>query len=101
MKLCIQTDSRAAVAILEDTDLRCHRHSSLVDPFCVLKSQDWKVSIHHIYREDNNANDYLVNFGHHLELETHVFPFPDNSLLYWLRFDLVGASLSWLVNNTS
>ncbi|CAN1759332.1 Putative ribonuclease H protein At1g65750 [Linum perenne] len=29
-KLCIQTDSRAAVAILENDDLHGHRHSSLV-----------------------------------------------------------------------
>ncbi|CAN1141513.1 hypothetical protein LINPERPRIM_LOCUS25540, partial [Linum perenne] len=60
-----------------------------------------EVSIHHIYCEANNAADYLANLGHQLELWTHVFPVPNNSLMYWLRFDFVGAGLPRLVNNIS
>ncbi|CAN1254851.1 hypothetical protein LINPERPRIM_LOCUS8788 [Linum perenne] len=38
-KLCIQTDSKAAISLIRD---------------------DWEVTIHHIYREANNSTDYLA-----------------------------------------
>ncbi|CAN1140797.1 hypothetical protein LINPERHAP1_LOCUS15951 [Linum perenne] len=37
-KLCIQTDSRAVVTIIEEKESRSHRHSSLVEQFQDLKS---------------------------------------------------------------
>ncbi|CAN1151683.1 Putative ribonuclease H protein At1g65750, partial [Linum perenne] len=80
-------DSRADVAILEDSASRCHRHSSLVDQFHDLKCREWEVSIHHIFREANHAADFMANLGHNLDLGTHVFQVPVNSLLYWLRHD--------------
>ncbi|CAN1127323.1 hypothetical protein LINPERPRIM_LOCUS29560, partial [Linum perenne] len=69
-KLCIQTDSWAAVAILEDFASLCHRHSSLVDQFHDLKCREWEVSIHHIFREANHAADLwpilvrILTLGH-------------------------------------
>ncbi|CAN1130924.1 Putative ribonuclease H protein At1g65750 [Linum perenne] len=79
-KLCIQTDSKAAVSIL---------------------NRDWEVSIHHIFREANCAADYLANLGHTLDMGLHVFSFPDSSLLYWLRYDLIGVCLPRYFNNNS
>ncbi|CAN1146436.1 Putative ribonuclease H protein At1g65750 [Linum perenne] len=79
-KLNIQTDSRAAVAILQNESETTHRH---------------------IFREANFAADYLANFGHNLDLGTHVFLYPDTALLYWLRYDLVGISTPRLINNNS
>ncbi|CAN1325899.1 Putative ribonuclease H protein At1g65750, partial [Linum perenne] len=99
-KLCIQTDSRAAVAILEKDDLHGHRHSALVEQFRALKGRAWDVSIKHIYREANNAADYLANFGHHLDLGFHVFSSPVSPLLYWLRYDLVGGCSPRSINIT-
>ncbi|CAN1199163.1 Putative ribonuclease H protein At1g65750 [Linum perenne] len=100
-KLMIQTDSRAAVEILpNDSDL-AHRHASLVEQFRSLRNRDWVISTHHVYREANFAADYLANIGHDLHLGTHVFLYPDNQLLYWLRYDLMGVSTPRLINNTS
>ncbi|CAN1135121.1 hypothetical protein LINPERPRIM_LOCUS15713 [Linum perenne] len=53
-KLAIQTGFRAAVALIVDSTFRRHRHVNLVDHF---QSED-------------------------LDLGTHVFSIPDNSLLY-------------------
>ncbi|CAN1219920.1 Putative ribonuclease H protein At1g65750 [Linum perenne] len=79
-KLNIQTDSRAAVAILQNESETTHRH---------------------IYREANSVADYLANLGHSLDLGTHVFLYPDSALLYWLRYDLLGVSTPRLINNIS
>ncbi|CAN1743013.1 Putative ribonuclease H protein At1g65750 [Linum perenne] len=90
-KLSIQTDSRAAVALLTAVDDRPHRHASLVQQFHELRMRDWEVKIHHIYREANYAADYMANLGQSLDLGIHVSLNPDNSLLYWLRYDLIGV----------
>ncbi|CAN1786317.1 Putative ribonuclease H protein At1g65750 [Linum perenne] len=98
-KLCIQSDSKAAVSILSNVDNLDHRHASLVEKFQALKNRDWEVSINHIFREANNAADYLAKLGHDLALGTHVFLYPDSNLLYWLSFDLVGSCLPRFINN--
>ncbi|CAN1251253.1 hypothetical protein LINPERPRIM_LOCUS7672 [Linum perenne] len=64
-----------------------------------MKSRDWKVTIHHIYREANNAADYLTNLGHELDTGTHVFLTPDSNYFYWLRYDLIGVFLPRAINN--
>ncbi|CAN1154631.1 Putative ribonuclease H protein At1g65750 [Linum perenne] len=99
-KLMIQTDLRAAVAIMTNESDRAHRHATLVEQFCSLKNREWDVLIHHVYREANFAADYLANIGHDLDLGTHVFLYPDTKLLYWLRYDLMGVYTSRLINNT-
>ncbi|CAN1846003.1 Putative ribonuclease H protein At1g65750 [Linum perenne] len=98
-RLCIQTDSRAAVALLSSSDGRLHRHANLVEQFSDLRNRDWEVTIHHIFREANSAADYLANLGHSFDLGCHVVEVPDNTLMYWLRYDLIGVCTPRLVNN--
>ncbi|CAN1761170.1 Putative ribonuclease H protein At1g65750, partial [Linum perenne] len=100
-KLSIQTDSRAAVALLTAEDDRLHRHASLVQQFHELRMRDWDVKIHHIYREANYAADYMANMGQSLGLGVHVSDNPDNSLLYWLRYDLIGVCEPRAIFNTT
>ncbi|CAN1776257.1 Putative ribonuclease H protein At1g65750 [Linum perenne] len=100
-RLCIQTDSQAAVLLLTSNDNRPHRHMSLVEQFLDWRNRDWEVTIQHVYREANNAADYLANLGHSLVLGSHVFQSPDNTLLYWLRYDLIGVSTPRTINNMS
>ncbi|CAN1788615.1 Putative ribonuclease H protein At1g65750, partial [Linum perenne] len=99
-RLCIQTDSRAAVALLSSNDGRFHQHANLVEQFIDLKNRDWEVIIHHIYREANCVADYLANLGHSFDLGTHVVEAPDNTLLYWLRYDLIGVCTPRFINTT-
>ncbi|CAN1150724.1 hypothetical protein LINPERPRIM_LOCUS18040 [Linum perenne] len=56
--------------------------------------------IHHIYREASNAADYLANLGHNFDLGTHVCQIPNNTLLYWFRYDLIGVCTPRSINNT-
>ncbi|CAN1124995.1 Putative ribonuclease H protein At1g65750 [Linum perenne] len=41
-------------------------------------------------REANNAADFLANMGHDLDLGISMFSFPCNTLMEWIRYDLVG-----------
>ncbi|CAN1762396.1 Putative ribonuclease H protein At1g65750 [Linum perenne] len=100
-KLCVQTDTRAAVSLLEDSVGWSHRHSSLVDLFHSLKNRDWEITIYHIYLELNNVADFLASLAHDLDLGTHVFPFADNNLPYWLIYDQIGVCLPRSINNIS
>ncbi|CAN1161710.1 Putative ribonuclease H protein At1g65750 [Linum perenne] len=100
-KLRIQTDSVSAVQLLTDMRGLLHKHSNLVNLFQDYKSRPWEVSIEHIFREANNAADFLANSGHQLDLGTTVFDLPCPTLLNWLRYDLISVCLPRRVNNIS
>ncbi|CAN1136796.1 Putative ribonuclease H protein At1g65750 [Linum perenne] len=98
-RLRMQTDSKAAVALLSKPINGNNQHASLIEQFSEISSRDWQVSIHNIYREANCAADHLANLGHSLDLGIHVFKSPVVSLQYWLRFDLVGCCTPRLIYN--
>ncbi|CAN1192031.1 Putative ribonuclease H protein At1g65750, partial [Linum perenne] len=54
-RLCIQTDSQAAVLLLTSNDGRLYRHMSLVEQFLDWRNRDWEVLIQHVYCEANNV----------------------------------------------
>ncbi|CAN1776729.1 Putative ribonuclease H protein At1g65750 [Linum perenne] len=100
-RLRIQTDSKAAVAMLSKPNNVNSQHANLIEQFYELSSRDWQISVQHIYREANCAADHLASLGHAFDLGIHVFDFPVVSLQYWLRFDLVGSCTSRSVLNTT
>ncbi|CAN0870121.1 Putative ribonuclease H protein At1g65750 [Linum grandiflorum] len=63
--------------------------------------RNWEVNLSHIYREANNAADYLANFGHSLNYGLHIFDTPDRDLSHWIYYDLVGVSLPRLVRTSN
>ncbi|CAN1798021.1 Putative ribonuclease H protein At1g65750 [Linum perenne] len=50
-RLKIQTNSKAAVALLSKSMVGNNQYASLIEQFSELCSRDWLVSIHHIYHE--------------------------------------------------
>ncbi|CAN1152978.1 hypothetical protein LINPERHAP2_LOCUS19090 [Linum perenne] len=52
-KLCIQSDSKAAVQMVSNLGSTNNQHASLIEQFSELSSRDWQVSIYHIYHEAN------------------------------------------------
>ncbi|CAN0885727.1 Putative ribonuclease H protein At1g65750 [Linum grandiflorum] len=70
-RIRVQSDSRTAIAIF---------------------AKDSELDHQHIYREANNAADYLANFGHSLSFGMHIFDSPDRGLSHWLHYDLIGVS---------
>ncbi|CAN0866712.1 Putative ribonuclease H protein At1g65750 [Linum grandiflorum] len=91
-RIQVQSDSRAAIAILaKDSELN-HHHAALVLQFKELRSRQSEVQLSHIYREANNATDYLANLGHSFSYGLHLFDLPDRGLSHWLHYDLIGVS---------
>ncbi|CAN1828606.1 Putative ribonuclease H protein At1g65750, partial [Linum perenne] len=97
-KVAIQTDSAAAVAMLQAGGRPTHRHAALVAEFQAIRARQWEVYIAHIFREANCSADYLANLGHSLWFGVHVFYYPVSSLADWLRYDLVGVALPRFVS---
>ncbi|CAN1225592.1 Putative ribonuclease H protein At1g65750, partial [Linum perenne] len=90
-KLLVQSDSKAAVAILQKEDTN-HQHAILVSEFIEFKSRRWDCSITHVFREANYGADYLANLGHTFCFGLHLISQPDSVLAHWLRFDLFGVA---------
>ncbi|CAN0922601.1 Putative ribonuclease H protein At1g65750 [Linum grandiflorum] len=91
-RIQVQSDSMAAIAILaKDSELN-HHHAALVLQFKELCSRQWEVKLSHIYRETNNAADYLANLVHSFSYGLHLFDLPDRGLSHWLHYDLIGVS---------
>ncbi|CAN1320736.1 Putative ribonuclease H protein At1g65750 [Linum perenne] len=76
-KVEVQIDSQAVVAIL---------------------LKDWELKVKHIYREANQAADYLANKGHRLARGYHSVPLLDCNLVYYIRHDCMGISVPRLVH---
>ncbi|CAN1237427.1 hypothetical protein LINGRAPRIM_LOCUS1874 [Linum grandiflorum] len=56
----------AGIAIFTNDSALDHQHAALVMQFKELCNRQWEVHLSHIYREANNAADYLANLGHSL-----------------------------------
>ncbi|CAN0913132.1 hypothetical protein LINGRAHAP2_LOCUS27737 [Linum grandiflorum] len=48
--------------------------------FCSLRNSVAVIQISHIYREANNAADYLANLSYSFSYEMHLFDSPDRGL---------------------
>ncbi|CAN0914226.1 Putative ribonuclease H protein At1g65750 [Linum grandiflorum] len=96
-RIRVHSDSRAAIAIFANDSEFDHQHAALVMQFKELCRRQWEVQISHIYREANNAADYLANLGHSFSYGIHLFDTPDRGLSHWLHYDLIGVSTPRLV----
>ncbi|CAN0906462.1 Putative ribonuclease H protein At1g65750 [Linum grandiflorum] len=63
-RIKVQSDSTAVIAIFINDSALEHQHAVLVMHFKEFCSRQWEVHLSHIYREANNAADYLANLGH-------------------------------------
>ncbi|CAN0898130.1 Putative ribonuclease H protein At1g65750 [Linum grandiflorum] len=75
---------------------RIQVHSDSMAAISIL-AKDSELGHQHIYREANNAADYLANLGHSLSYGLHFFDSPDRCLSHWLHYDIIGVSLPRLV----
>ncbi|CAN1140362.1 Putative ribonuclease H protein At1g65750 [Linum perenne] len=98
-KLRIQTDSKVAISLLSDPSRQNNQHEGLILQFHRLCQLNWEVEIEHIYCEANFSANYLANLGHFVPFGVVSFSVPDNCLVKWLRYDLLGVSLPRSVLN--
>ncbi|CAN0919583.1 hypothetical protein LINGRAHAP2_LOCUS31542 [Linum grandiflorum] len=76
---------------------RIQVHSDSMAAITIL-AKDSELDHQHIYREENNAADYLANLRHSLTYGMHLFDFPDRGLSHWFHYDLIGIFLPRLIS---
>ncbi|CAN1845141.1 Putative ribonuclease H protein At1g65750 [Linum perenne] len=92
-------DSKAVIAIILDKDQSIdHSHALEVLEFRDWAARNWDLRLKHIYREANQAADYLANIGHSLQRGCHSIPLSDCNLAYHVRSDCMGIYVPRLVN---
>ncbi|CAN0903373.1 hypothetical protein LINGRAHAP2_LOCUS22516, partial [Linum grandiflorum] len=69
----------------------------LVLQFKELYRRQWEVQIFHIYREANNATDYLAILGHSFSYRFPLFDSLDRGMSHWLHYEFLGISTPRLV----
>ncbi|CAN1182479.1 Putative ribonuclease H protein At1g65750, partial [Linum perenne] len=72
-RVAVQSDSRAAVNILQGELAASNQHATLVADFRELRSRSWEISLSHIFREANCAADHLANLGHRYDVGLYFF----------------------------
>ncbi|CAN1135050.1 Putative ribonuclease H protein At1g65750 [Linum perenne] len=97
--LRIQSDSEAAVRMLTSPGFSSNQHDYLIQQFVELSSQDWRISVEHIYCKANFAADYMANLGHSLDLGIHFFDSLNVVIQHWLRFDIIGVCTPCFIHN--
>ncbi|CAN1781354.1 Putative ribonuclease H protein At1g65750 [Linum perenne] len=64
----------------------------------VLEFRDWELRLKHVYREANQAADFLANMGHSLPRGCHSIPISNCNLAYYVRYDCLEISEPRMVN---
>ncbi|CAN0907690.1 hypothetical protein LINGRAHAP2_LOCUS24937 [Linum grandiflorum] len=91
----------AIVIFAKDFDLD-HQHTTLVLQFKELCSHFWEVHIFHIYREANNAANYLDNLDKHCpNLQKFLIIFKDFTAdIYQNKNKIYIVSLTCIISYT-
>ncbi|CAN1808037.1 Putative ribonuclease H protein At1g65750 [Linum perenne] len=91
-KVAVQCDSWAALALIANESEPTHQHAREVLALRNLLVRDWEVTLTHVFREGNQAADFLAGAGHNLPPGCHLFPITDCNLGYYVRRDSMGIS---------
>ncbi|CAN1192982.1 Putative ribonuclease H protein At1g65750 [Linum perenne] len=57
----IRSDSTIAIKLLTDENWINHQHLHLVRLFQELRARDWEIKVEHIFREANQAADFIAD----------------------------------------
>ncbi|CAN1184835.1 Putative ribonuclease H protein At1g65750 [Linum perenne] len=100
-RIKLQMDSTAAIALFNNSNGARHQHSLEVAQLQDLLGREWTVEVDHIYRDANQAADYLASIGFNHPLGTHEISISDCNLNYFVRLDLMGVSNVRSLSNNS
>ncbi|CAN0904536.1 Putative ribonuclease H protein At1g65750 [Linum grandiflorum] len=67
----VQLDSLTAISLFQEQGSCDHQHAVLVLKFRKLVTRNWSVRLRHVYREANQAADFLAALGHSLSFGSH------------------------------
>ncbi|KAJ1414559.1 Ribonuclease H domain [Sesbania bispinosa] len=90
--LCIETDSKTAVAFISKGVVDSHPCRAIILAIKSLMDSVGVVNISHTYREGNRATDWLADYAFQFTLGYHILPAPPHGLFPILRDDLADIS---------
>ncbi|KAJ1421638.1 Ribonuclease H-like superfamily [Sesbania bispinosa] len=90
-KVCFETDSRAAISIIEHGCHSYHPCYGLISEIQALKKRDWEIQIVHVYREANKVVDFLASLAVSLDYGLYVLDSPPLGCGEILIQDLIGV----------
>ncbi|XP_057418459.1 uncharacterized protein LOC130712657 [Lotus japonicus] len=91
-KVIVESDSLAAITLVNGGCERTHPYASLVLQIRELMQKDWEVICRHTLREANQVADCLANMAHSLALGHHVYDAPHPRCRDLLFFDVMGVA---------
>ncbi|CAN1130189.1 hypothetical protein LINPERPRIM_LOCUS13081, partial [Linum perenne] len=90
-RVCLQLDSMTAYLILTNVGDLSHQHAREVLRFRELLSRHWVVTLKHIFREGNQATDYLAAIEHGRDSRLHLISSSDPDLSAIILYDSLHA----------
>lgn len=91
--ILIEADSECAIQMVAKGCNTVNACYPLIRSTKGLMDRNWRVALHHVYRESNNAADFVASHALKLPLGVHIFAFPPLEISTWLLYDGLGISI--------
>lgn len=91
--LLIEADSACAVQMIARDCFTVNACYPLICDIKGLMARNWRVAVHHFYRESNYAANLMASHALQLPLGLHIFSFPPSVISTWLLYDGLGISI--------
>lgn len=91
--LLIEADSACAVQMIARDCFTVNACYPLICDIKGLMARNWRVAVHHFYRESNYVANLMASHALQLPLGLHIFSFPPSAISTWLLYDGLGISI--------
>ena len=92
--ILLESDSSSAISLIQKESIERHPFASVIKRVQYLLTREWVVHISHIFREANNAADFLANLGYSVQLGVCFYDIAPNGLAPLLMHDSVAVLFS-------
>ena len=91
-KIICEVDCMEVVRLVLHETSSFHRYVAIIRDIQSLLSRDWHCVLHHVYREENQATDFLARLGAADVCQERVWDHPPVGLEHLLFADLAGVA---------
>ena len=91
-KVVCEVDCLEVVRLVLHEFSSFHRYLAIIKDIQALLAKDWLCVLHHVYREGNQAADFLARLGAEVVHEERVWEYPPVGLEHLLFADFAGVA---------
>ena len=96
-KVYVEVDSMCVMKLISNSNPPINEHFTLIREIQALLRRDWLTKVEHIYREANEAADFLASYSFSFPLGLYCFQSIPPNMLSILLNDVHGVAQSRLV----